>query len=383
VTATRTYTAVAYLTTTGRITHEIDLVEAPTWDALLNDAGTWQVKVQIGHKPGATAKVREWATPMVYSVAILLGDTVCQAGPITSYAPDDGDATVTVSGKGVWEALSKRLLHNKNWNPAVKPITDVSANLTFTDSLWNIAQAIVGHSTTWVYRAGSVLPVDVPVTDPAGGSAKRTYFGYDLASTGQRLQELTQDEGGPDVYFQPYIVVLGSSRVIRHRMLIGTPTLTQPGVPLLFDYNSNLQKLSPTGDASTLATTAWVKGTGSQDGQLYGYATAQALLDAGYPAVDFVDSEHTDSPSQPALNGWANADIALYGSAQLEQWKATVDADAGPPWGEYIPGHFANYAVQDHNWLEDGLYLLRILGVSGSAQNPPGTVDHVIQGVRM
>src|SRR5438067_6857718 len=118
----RMYTAVAYLTTTGRVTHEISLVDAPTWDARLNDTGTWQVKVQTGNTPSATAQVREWATPMVYSVAILLGDTVCQAGPITSYAPEDNDTTVTVSGKGVWEALNRRLLHNKNWNPLTKPI---------------------------------------------------------------------------------------------------------------------------------------------------------------------------------------------------------------------------------------------------------------------
>jgi len=379
----RMYTAVAYLTKTGRVTHEIDLADAPSWDARLNEPGSWQVKAQTGHKPGATAAVREWATPMVYSVAILLGDTVCQAGPVTSYAPADDDTTVTVSGKGVWEALNRRILHNKNWNPASKRITDASANLVLTDSLWNIARTVVDHSTSWVNRAGAALPIDLPAADPTTGTEQRSYFGYDLVSAGQKLQELTQDDNGPDVYFQPYMTVSGGTRVIRHRMLIGMPTLMQPGVPLLFDFNSNLQTLSVTGDASTLATSAWAKGTGSQEGLMYGYATAQALLDAGYPAVDFVDSDHTSATNQDALNGWATADIALYGTAQLEQWKATVLADSAPVWGEYMPGHYANYAVQDHQWLEDGLYQLRILGVSYSPQNPRGTVDHVIQAVRV
>lgn len=378
----REYTAVAYVTRTGRVLYDIDLADAPTWDTQLNDGGTWQIKVPLGNRDGATREVREWCVLGFCSVAILLGDTVCQAGPITAYAPAEDDSTITVSGKGIWEAFNMRVLHNKDWNSVVSRITDASANLTFTDSLWNIARSLAFHALNWSARGGSGLPVDLPAADPAGGTDTRSYFGYDLVTTGQRLQELTQDDNGPDIYFQPYLTVGGGSRAIRHSMLIGQPDIVQAGVPLLFDYNSNLTKLSITADIKNLATTAWAKGAGSQDGLLYGYATATPLILAGYPAIDRIDSDHSSATSQPALNGWATAAINLYGNQQVEQWKATVKTDMDPQWGEYIPGQYANYEVHDHPWVPDGRYLFRLIGVSYSSSNQRGTVDHLVQAVR-
>jgi hypothetical protein len=275
-----------------------------------------------------------------------------------------------------------RVLHHKDWNSVVSRITDASANLAFTDSLWNIARSLAFNAMNWSARGGSGLPVDLPAADPTVGADVRSYFGYDLVSTGQRLQELTQDENGPDIFFQPYQTSGQGSRIIRHSMLIGQPEITQTGAPLLFDYNSNLVRLSIIGDVKNLATTAWVKGSGSQDGQLYGYATATPLIISGYPAVDLVDSNHTSSSSQAALNSWATASINLYGNAQVEQWKATVKTDMDPLWGEYVPGQYANYEVQDHPWVPNGRFLFRLIGVSSSSSNQRGTVDHLVQAVR-
>ncbi|WP_328448998.1 hypothetical protein [Amycolatopsis sp. NBC_00438] len=381
-TAERAYTALAYDTVTGRVLFELDLSAEPEWSSRINDVGGWKITVPL--EGGAkTARVREWCVPWRFSVAIVRGrgapaDVVCQAGPIIPYAPAADKPEHTVSGKGFWELLNRRVLHNLAWNPAAARITDASADVYTTDSLPNIARGIVYHATSMTYRPGSALPVDLP-TPAAAGTNFRRYYGYEMAMVGQRLQELTQVDGGPDVLFQPYLTVVGGLRYIRHRMLIGDPYLVQPGVPLLFDYRSSLVRLDIAGDGSDQANTAFVKGTGNEAGQLYGYATATALTTAGWPMLDMVDSGHTSASDQSTLDGWATADVALYNS-QPEQWQATVLADAEPRLGSYLPGHFADYSVKNHHWLKNGKYSYRILGVSNGPERDK--VLHQLQAVR-
>ncbi|MFJ1764049.1 hypothetical protein ACIOD2_27290 [Amycolatopsis sp. NPDC088138] len=381
-TVERAYTALAYDTVTGRVLFDLDLTKEPEWSARINDVGGWKITVPL-HGSAQAAKVREWCAPWRFSVAIVRGrgvpsDTVCQAGPILPYAPDDDSPVHTVSGKGFWENLNHRLCHARAWNPATARITDSSADLTVTDSLPNIAINIAYHATSMLYRPGSALPLDFPILFPTGTNT-RTYHGYEMAMAGQRLQELTQVDGGPDVLFQPYLTVVDGLRYIRHRMLIGNPYLVQPGVPLLFDYRSNLVKLTIAGDGSDQANTAFVKGTGNEAGQLYGYSTDTTLVSAGWPMLDMVDSGHTSASEQSTLDSWATADVGLFNS-QPEQWQATVLADAEPRLGSYLPGHFADYSVKDHHWLKNGKYSYRILGISNGPERDK--VLHQLQAVR-
>ncbi len=224
------YTAVVYRTTDGRVLYDIDLAADPTWAVTLNGSNdSWQVSTPLTDRATAT-KVREWAERWFCSVAIIWDSVVCQAGPITQN-PDvgtSGDMPVAiVTGKGFWENLNQRVMHNKTWDPATG-ITSATADLTITDSLPNIAREIVNQATSWTVRLGSALPVDLP-TAVASDSNTRTFHGYESASAGQRLQELTQVEVGPDVYFRPYLVTTAGVRYVRHQMLIGVPNLVQGG----------------------------------------------------------------------------------------------------------------------------------------------------------
>ncbi|MGW4129501.1 hypothetical protein [Amycolatopsis japonica] len=378
--AEREYTAVVYSTTSGRVIYDLDLADDPEWSARINDVGGGRITVPLQGGAGTT-RVREWCVPLRYSLGVLLGDHVCQAGPIVPYAPATDKRLLTVGFKGFWELLNRRVLHNKAWNPASAKITDPSADIAITDSLPNIARAIVDHGTTWQNRPGSFLPLDLPAVLPGTGTNVRNYPGYETASVGQRLQEITQVDSGPDVLFQPYLTTSGGFRYIRHRMLIGNPLLVQLGGALKFDYRSSLVALSIAGDGSNQANTAFVKGSGNEAGTLFGYATDTTLIDAGWPALDMVDASHTSASVQSTLDGWARADVALYGT-QPEQWQAVVRADAAPPVGSYSPGHYADYSVKNHHWLPNGLYNYRILGVSRSSGTPRGCVDHQLQAVR-
>jgi hypothetical protein len=379
--AEREYAAMVYDTVTGRVLYDLDLAAEPDWSSMLNDAGGWKISVPLDGGP-RTVKVREWCVPDKFSVAVLRGDFVCQAGPITPYAPGDTDTLFTVSGKGIWDILNRRALHNAAFNPAAgMRLTDPAADITLVNSLPNIAREIVNHQINMQFVLGSNLPIDLPALDPAGGTNTRTYHGYDIAMGGARLRELTQVDGGPDVLFQPYLVTVSGVRFIRHRMLIGSPYLVQPGIDLQFSYRRTLTSLTIAGGTSPTAVRAFVKGTGNEAGQLYGTATESSLVAAGWPLTDQVDTGHTDASVQSTLDSWAGADVAL-SSGQTEQWQATVLADADPRLGEYSPGHFVKYAVDSHHWLPDGIYRWRIIGISHSGTTPRDRVDHQLQAAR-
>lgn len=374
------YTAYVYSTTTGQIAgpSDLPLFDPPTWTRQINNNGSWQVKVAFGAGGWSRDQLRGIAASCRFSVAIMWGDYVCQAGPITTYSVDDVAGTVTYAGGGLWTLLNRRLLHNPAWNPATAIIQDPTADQTITGQLWDIAAALVRNSVSWVYRPGSALPIDIPAdsgTVPAG-AIPRIYLGYDLVSVGQRLQELTQADFGPDVDFAPYKVV--GSMTIRHRMVIGVPYIINTnGADVAFDYGTSLQKLSIDGDGSNIATTAWVKGAGNGSLQLSGMATSTTLTDNGWPALDFVDSAHTSATDPAILNGWARADLALYGKS-VEAWKATVRADGVSPLGSYDCGYFCTYNLTGHPWQPDGQYRTRLLGMSNGPE--ANTVTHILHG---
>ncbi|MEV8615698.1 hypothetical protein AB0383_48735 [Amycolatopsis sp. NPDC051373] len=378
--AEREYAAVAYDTVTGRVLYDLPLAAEPEWSSIVNDSGGWKISVPIDGE--RTVKVREWCVPDKFSVAVLLGDDfVCQAGPITPYQPDPTTTVFTVSGKGIWDILDRRVLYSAALDPAAgQRLTDPAADVNLAGTLPYIAREIVNHQINQQFIAGSNLPIDLPTIAPDGDDV-RTYHGYDIAPGGQRLRELTQVEDGPDVLFQPYLTTVGGQRFIRHRMLVGDPYLTQPGVDLKFFYRRTLTSLDIAGGVKPGAVRAFVKGVGNEAGQLYGTATADDLIAAGWPLTDLIDSNHTDASVQSTLDSWAAADVTL-SSGQTEQWQATVLVDADPRLGTYSPGHFVTYSVTDHHWLPDGDYRWRVIGLSKSSSTPRDRVDHQLQAVR-
>jgi hypothetical protein len=371
------YTALVYSSTSGRVvgSAELPINAPPTWARQINASTANQITMPLQSQGWAPGVLRSLMIPWRFSIAVLWGDYVCNAGPITAYPVDDAGGTVQVSFGGFWSLLNRRNLHHPAYDPATTLITDPSADVTITGQLWDIAAAIVRNAVTMTGRPGSALPVDIPA-DSGTGTNTRTYNGFDLAPCGQRLQELTQVGGGPDVDFAPYLLnVPGSGRFIRHRMAIGKPYITQLGAPVAFDYKSTIQGLPLDADGSTVATAAWVKGAGNSQTQLSGYANNPGLITNGWPLLDYVDSNHSSESSQDVLNAYATADIGLYGKS-TETWKPLIRIDGVSPLGSYDPGYFATYNVIGHPWIPDGLYSVRIIGLANGSD--PNTVTHAL-----
>lgn len=369
------YYALAYLTKTGAVLDELPLAMTPPWLQLINDPGSWTCYVPVGGTGLPKDKYLEYTEQeWKIGVAVCYGsglptDVVCQAGPIlpsSGYGMVENRPVAQLGGTGFWGLLNARLQVASGWNGTA--VTSAGgADTTYTSSLQGIAVGILNNAV-----ARDPLPLDIPAA--IAGTNTRTYHGYEFATVGQRLAELTQVQNGPDIVFQPYLAANGSQ--IRHQALIGNPTLGQPSNALRFDYPGNISSIMPTRDPSKMAKTVYVKGNGVEYNMLWASATDPTLVD--WPLLEYVDTSHSDVTDQATLNGYAQAGISLYGRS-VETWTVRNRMDQNPTFGSYTPGIYAYYNIHDHPFRRDGEYFHRILGFQVQQSDPIGEVRHILQ----
>jgi hypothetical protein len=387
------YYALIYQTTTGKVI-SAPLPDAnqtePTWLQQINNPGmiTWRTIVDgtvLTKEQLITYRQGEWR----FGLALCYGtggpnDFICQAGPITaSLDMSESPPVVQFGAVGFWGLLSACYQVNPAWNGSSIASATGGADTTYNSSLQGIASLMATDAITPCAAIGrGTLPLDVPA--PVAGANTRTYFGYEFASTGQRLSELTQVQNGPDVLFVPYF---SAPNTIRHAMLIGNPTLTQPGAPLVFNYPGSVRTILTSRDASRQTSYQVAIGNGMQDQALWGSALDTTLTGLGWPSLFADDTSHTDVIDQATINTWAASDLAAY-NRPIETWASVVRMDADPRFGTYTPGVTANYNVQDHPLKRDGLYAQRLVGFGsgavssgGAASVTPGVgeIIHILQ----
>lgn len=375
------YYALVYVTVTGQIIDEIPLQQIPKWTQMVDADGSWTITTQIGPDDETApdvaglskAHLRGVTDPWRHSVAVCWGtgaatDYVCQAGPLTArQLLSEQPPILQLGGTGFWPLLRKIMQLAATW-PGTSLAQSGGADTTYTGSLAHIARQIMGNAINRV-----PLPLDIATTTDTD-SATRTYFGYDLVSAGQRLQELTQVENGPDVLMKPYLTGDGH---VRHFALIGSPMLATAGRPLVFDYPGNVTSILPTDNGANQATTTFEKGNGVEYATLWAQSSDPTLPDAGWPTLEVTDTAHSDVTEQATLQQWADGTQALNGRP-ISTWAVSVrQDDADYPFGSYDPGATGTYNVQDHCWLSDGEYVQRILGFQNG--NKVGEILHLLQ----
>lgn len=351
--------ALVYAVKTGQVCDELPLTSQPTWLQQVNADGSFTVTTPIGGNGGLSKRtLRSYMQAGRFGVAVCWGsgspsDWIAQAGPLWTYDPDEATSTLQIGGSGFWGLLKARVQVPGTWTPSVGIGGSTSISNYGPSSMHDIARSMLLDTLT-----RDSLPLDVPAAVGSGTNV-RTYPGYDLATVGQRLYELSQDQDGPDIVFAPYFA---ASNVIRHQALIGNPLLVQAGDPLTFDYGSNLVSLKAPSDGSKLSTTTMEKGNGIEAATLFAYSTDTALTAAGWPLLESVDSNHTSVTDQTTLQGWANSVQSQFGRP-IETWVGTVKMNDNPMAGTYTAGVRGTYNVTNHAWIEDGQYSQRILGL--------------------
>lgn len=351
-----------------------------SWSEVLNDSGAVRCTVPLADPVNARLGLRESAAVGKAFLAAVDGDLVLQAGPVWVHDWNNDSQELTLVGAGMWSYFDHRVLLPVlgSINP-VDPDADTRFSAVVTDpdavgypwlvdtrqSLQTIAKRLVEQAQGWTNG-------DVPVILPSevAGTNARWYKGSSLSFVGPRLRDLTSVEGGPDIMFTPRWT---SDRLgIEWVMRVGTPSQ-----PLLYSAQwqkfhlglpgSSLSKLRVRVDGGRMASNGFAAG-GRSDGQgLVTVSTDSTLTDAGYPALDAVDTSHSTVSEESTLQSYSD-ELVLRGRNPSVVWSFTHDLSQRPYLEAFNAGDFATVSVRGNAYIPDGAYGMRLLSRSGDAQ---------------
>jgi hypothetical protein len=313
-----------------------------------------------GDKPRRDIKAA--TEPARTFLAILADDRVVEAGPIWSRQWDQDNGTLDIKALGLRSLWDHRLVLNHLTN-LQQPGAVAASSVSYSGlSLGTIAKRLVQEAQA---HAGGTVPV-VFQADESGG-AERAYPGFELASVGQRLQELSEVEGGPEIEFQPRLTADRTG--IEWVMRTGTtaqPQLTQAGLDWMVDTSvarGSLGGLSVSEDASSQTNRAFAKGSGTDTATLISRPGMDAAQwDQGYPLLESAGT-YSSVLEQGTIDAHAAADVEA-NNRPRQTWKLKVPVDSRV--GAARPGDWWAVRVgDDHVFLNAGMYRSRMASMSG------------------
>lgn len=356
---------------TGKISRTVDL--AGSWSAGFDGSGSVGGSFPLRSGEWPTARADAAVAKQFLAVSYTDADsteTFLEAGPIWTTDFDEATDMLKVNAGGLDSYFSHRKLMAilaAGQNPATTSITYTAAQLgLIAKRLIELAQSHTGG------HLPIVLPDDVALGG-AGTDATRTYPGYELGNLGERLQQLREVDGGPEIQFVPRRRA-DDLRYIEWVMRIGvkpTMMLTQAGPAWIFDRTvpkSPVAGISISSDGSMMGMRAWAAGQGEGEGRPIVVTDDPALLTLGYPLLE-VEQPSIDTVSEVGtLDAYTRALLAK-SARPIETWTVKVNIHARPNVGQYRPGDWCTLRIKNHIYQPDGDYSMRILSISGDTSD--------------
>lgn len=296
-------------------------------------------------------------------------ETFIEGGPIWKSKFDDDTGMHQVAAAGMWSYFDHRKLVQVlalGQSAAATSVTYDAAQLGL------IAKRLVELAQS--HTAGNV-PVVLPSDASLGGAGTdhtRTYPGHELGWIGDRLKQLTEVRGGPEIQFVPRRAA--DPRFLEWSMRVGVEPsmlLTQAGPPWTFDRTtrrSPVRKINVDADGTGIASRAWAAGQGEAQGRPIVSVDDPLLTDLGFPLLE-VEVGATDSVVTTSLLNDYAVEALAYSQRPVEAWVLTVSRDDRPNVGQYRPGDWSTVIVKDHDFLHDGEYDMRMLNIASSGDD--------------
>lgn len=347
-------------TKTGTVLADISAVESLSCSDGL-DPGTASLRcaVPVHHDDLAGIDIRTRTNPADSFIALVNAENVLWAGPIWGrrYAAQTG--SLELSASGMMSILDRRWC---SADPRANPVSEAADISLRGLTLRAIAARLVRIGMRSTTGDDGRLPIVFGDLENESGRNERQYFGYDLASIGERLGQLTEVINGPDLHFAPRWRS-NQRDGIEWQLRAGAPALGQVGAPWVWESGNNLQDVSTDEDGGGMASLALAPGEGSEREKVIGRAIRTTLQDSGWPALFQAVTGHTSTKDQATADAYA-AEYVRAKHLAVETWTATVDAFSYPAIGEWLVGDDCRVIVPDDPWLRGNDFVRRIIGWS-------------------
>ena len=245
------------------------------------------------------------------------------------------------------------------------------------------------NNTYGPYPNNSDILMDFSTLDYSGSNVQnKTYRGYELRSVGEELDEYSDTVDGfeyrVDCYYDPGTATFGREFVLLPINYPDPPAagevspLSRYGADkLIFTYPGNISEISITESAEDAATRFFVVGDlgdlGDDASQPYAAATAQDLLQAGWPLLD-QEEDAQDIGDEETLYKYAKRYLDEH-RPPIADMSVKVNGSLQPILGTYSPGDWCALVIDDEFFklrlasdleVRDDVIVRKINGISVS-----------------
>ena len=358
-------------TKTGRnVINEVPMIN-PTWGLRLNAPGPVSIGIPMASKEAKKMDIRNATTGIMRSLGISYDNEVLECGPIWGVDYDEENEVLNLQASGLWSALSARKIIRGD--QLERPGRDIIAGPPMTigpTSIGGVMRELVRAGIEDnPYAAGTAGHLNIVLPPVETGTHTRNFNAYELRWLGETLQQLTENNGGPDLRFRPRYSPTEQTRVewLMEQGTVDNPLLKQQGPPWRFDGTTDRSPVVGFGggiDYRKVAARAWRPGSGQEKDMRLGVATDTTMVDLGMPWTE-TDAADKQEESDQVLDSRADYDLAALKkpSATIS---VTVRADGNPRLGRYWPGDYAQVVIpENHPIFPAGPAACRIMAIDG------------------
>lgn len=365
--------ALADFVTGGPIV-DLPVLEGATWAAQLNRPDSVECTVDLNDADARKLDLRSAAEPKKTVLLARATDTdiILAWGLLNPRKWNEDAKTLGLSATGVrssWLGSSlvappaartaALTVPDAEGDPVVNPALDTTiANL----SLGSRGKRLVEQRLAWpgAPSAAFILPADEVVAGTTD-----TWLFSSFKSVDAALNDLSNRENGPDFAFDATRAPdkLKLLYVMRHG------TAAQPRIGTVagnwgLGGDSPITGLEVTDNGDDMATASWGSAGRTAGSALMSRSLNDALLAAGYPPLDLVDTSHSDVSVQATLDSYVRANLA-FASTPDRTLSFNVRGDAKPGLGEFRPGDTVTIDVPDDHPFLVNSFDVRITSISG------------------
>lgn len=311
-----------------------------SFSRILNGAGHFQGTLHLGDpkvtalNPIASTIPGRTAIYVDRDGALVWGGIIWTRGP---YQPTT--QSIALGGMEFWSYFQVR-------TKTARYIVDTKAYLQ-QDQLF-IARDLINYAQA---KAGGNIGVVVN-SETCGVLRDRTYNNYDFTPVGQAIEQLSAVLNGFDFSIEVSYVNGVPTKIF-------VPSYPRRGITantsgLIFEYPGNVADFIWPEDATQQANSSYSIGAGQGASLLHSSSSVTALLDAGYPLLEYLDSYKTVSV-QAELDAHAQADVVARANAVVLP-EVHLRSDTDPVLGSYTTGDDARVRINDLGRFPDAAH---------------------------